>query len=228
MYIIIKYFEVISIKGQAMADIFELFKKISSGGSTSASPVTHIVAGLGNPGDKYFYTRHNTGFLALDYISQKCGAKIDRVKFKSVCGEAEIAGKRVLLMKPQTFMNASGEAVAEAAKFYKIPAENVIVIFDDISLPVGRLRVRRDGSAGGHNGIKSIIACMGSEAFPRIKIGVGEKPHPDYDLADWVLSEFSKEDKEKLFTVFGHASDGLEKILSGDIDAAMQLCNSVK
>ncbi|MEE0969170.1 MAG: aminoacyl-tRNA hydrolase [Clostridia bacterium] len=212
-----------------MADIFDLFKQIAQKKETpAAEPISHLVIGLGNPGDKYFHTRHNAGFLTVDYISQKANAKIDRLKFKSLMGEAVIAGKRVLLMKPQTFMNNSGEAVSEAAKFYKIPPENMIVIFDDISLDVGKMRVRRAGSAGGHNGIKSIIALTGSDNFPRIKIGVGQKPHPDYDLADWVLSEFGKEDKEKLFKMFSFAYEGLEKILSGDIDGAMQLCNSAK
>ena len=214
-----------------MADIFDLFKQIADkrdSASAQNEPISHIVVGLGNPGDKYFHTRHNAGFLALDYISQKANTKIDRSKFKALVGEASIGGKRVLLMKPQTFMNLSGEAVAEAANFYKIAPENIIVIFDDISLDVGRVRVRRDGSAGGHNGIKSIIACIGSEKFPRIKIGVGQKPHPDFDLADWVLSEFSKEDKEKLFNMFGYSYDGLVKLLQGDVDGAMQICNSVK
>lgn len=211
-----------------MADIFDLFKQIAQKREENTETLSHLIVGLGNPGDKYFHTRHNAGFLALDYISQKAGAKIDRSKFKALVGEANIANKRVLLMKPQTFMNNSGEAVAEAARFYKIAPENIIVIFDDISLDVGRLRVRRDGSAGGHNGLKSIIACIGSDKFPRIKIGVGQKPHPDYDLADWVLSEFSKEDKEKLFTMFGYAHEGLEKLLSGDVDGAMQHCNSAK
>lgn len=214
-----------------MADIFDLFKQIAEKRDSSPSqnePISHLVVGLGNPGDKYFHTRHNAGFLALDFISQKANARIDRSKFKALVGEAVIDGKRVLLMKPQTFMNNSGEAVAEAAKFYKIASENIIVIFDDISLDVGRMRVRRDGSAGGHNGIKSIIACIGSEKFPRIKIGVGQKPHPDFDLADWVLSEFSKEDNEKLFNMFGYSYDGLIKLLENDIDGAMQLCNSAK
>ena len=214
-----------------MADIFDLFKQIADkrdSASAQNEPISHIVVGLGNPGDKYFHTRHNAGFLALDYISQKANTKIDRSKFKALVGEASIGGKRVLLMKPQTFMNLSGEAVAEAANFYKIAPENIIVVFDDISLDVGRMRVRRDGSAGGHNGIKSIIACIGSEKFPRIKIGVGQKPHPDFDLADWVLSEFSKEDKEKLFNMFGYSYDGLVKLLQGDVDGAMQVCNSVK
>ncbi len=209
-----------------MADIFDLFKKIEKKDGVSATPVSYLVVGLGNPGDKYFLTRHNTGFLTLDYISQKCSVKVDRLKYKSLCAEANICGKRVLLMKPQTFMNNSGEAVAAAASFYKIPPENIIVIFDDISLPVGRMRVRKCGSAGGHNGIKSIIEHLSSDAFPRIKIGVGEKPHPDFDLADWVLSDFSKEDREKLFSLFGVAYDGLLKIIDGDFDAAVQLCNS--
>lgn len=213
-----------------MADIFDLFKQIAQKKEESAStePISYLVVGLGNPGDKYFHTRHNAGFLALDYISQKANARIDRSKFKALVGEANIANKRLLLMKPQTFMNNSGEAVAEAASFYKIGPENIIVIFDDISLDVGRMRVRRAGSAGGHNGIKSIISCIGSDKFPRIKIGVGQKPHPDFDLADWVLSEFSKEDKEKLFNMFGYSYDGLIKLLENDIDGAMQLCNSEK
>ena len=213
-----------------MADIFDLFKQIAAGRETQSSgtPISHIVVGLGNPGDKYFHTRHNAGFLALDFISQKVGSRIDRAKFKALVGEASVGEARVLLMKPQTFMNLSGEAVAEAARFYKIAPENVIVIFDDISLPAGRMRVRRNGSAGGHNGIKSIIACLGSENFPRIKLGVGEKPHPDYDLADWVLSEFSKEEKEKLFGAFGIAYEGLLKLISGDVEGAMQICNGAK
>ena len=212
-----------------MADIFDLFKQIADKKSASENmPITHIVVGLGNPGDKYKITRHNAGFLALDHISEKCGATIDRSKHKALVGEATIGGKRVLLMKPQTFMNLSGEAVASAASFYKIAPENVIVIFDDISLDVGRLRVRRDGSAGGHNGIKSIIEHLGTDKFPRIKVGVGQKPHPDFDLADWVLSEFGKEDRVKLAGAFPYAYDGLIKMLSGDIDGAMQICNSAK
>lgn len=210
-----------------MADIFALFKQIAekNNDNDAKEPISFIIVGLGNPGDKYVHTRHNAGFLAMDFISQKLGTKIDRLKFKALTGEAYIGGKRALLLKPQTFMNNSGEAVSEAAAFYKIKPENIIVLFDDISLDVGRMRVRRDGSAGGHNGIKSIIAHLGSEKFPRIKIGVGKKPHPDYDLADWVLSEFSKEDKEKLFSIFGFAYEGLLKMLGGDFDSAMQICN---
>ena len=208
--------------------IFDIFKQIEKEKTPIGGAVTHLIVGLGNPGAKYENTRHNAGFLAIDYIAERCGVVINRSKFKALVCEATISGKRVLLMKPQTLMNASGMAVSEAATFYKIPIENIIVLSDDVNHDVGRMRVRRDGSAGGHNGIKSIIACIGSDKFPRIKIGVGQKPHPEFDLADWVLSEFGKEDKEKLFTMFGYANDGLEKLLSGDADGAMQLCNSAK
>ena len=212
-----------------MSNIFDIFKKIEKEKSDKAlSPVTHLVVGLGNPGDKYFYTRHNAGFLAMDYISQKCGATVNRSKFKSLVGEATIAGKRVLLMKPQTLMNASGDAVIEAANFYKIPIENIIVLSDDVNLDVGRMRVRKSGSDGGQKGLRSIITRMGSDNFPRIRFGVGQKPHPDYDMADWVLGTLSDADKKTLFDCFVVAYDGLEKILSGDVDGAMQICNSRK
>ncbi|MBO7250077.1 MAG: aminoacyl-tRNA hydrolase [Clostridia bacterium] len=211
-----------------MADIFELFKKISTSSDTDRSPITHIVVGLGNPGDKYYLTRHNAGFLTMDYIAQKYSAKIDRVKFKALCGEATIAGKRVLLMKPQTFMNLSGDALKEAAAFYKIPIENIVVICDDVNLDVARLRVRRSGSDGGQKGVRSIILQMNSDAFPRIKIGVGKKPHPDYDMADWVLSEFTKDEQKQLFDSFGRITSGVEKILAGDVEGAMQICNAAE
>lgn len=211
-----------------MADIFELFKKISSSESEKRAPITHIVVGLGNPGDKYRMTRHNAGFLAIDHIAEKHSVKINRSKFKALCGEATIGGKSVLLMKPQTYMNASGEAVAEAASFYKIPAENVIVICDDVNFDAGALRLRAKGSDGGQKGVRSITEHLGTEGFPRIKIGVGKKPHRDYDMVDWVLSEFGKEEREKLFGSFDTVYEGLEKVLSGDFDAAMQICNSKK
>ncbi|MBQ9784820.1 MAG: aminoacyl-tRNA hydrolase [Clostridia bacterium] len=211
-----------------MADIFDLFKKIAKKEEAPASPITHLIVGLGNPGDKYFNTRHNAGFLCIDYVAQKCGARIDRSKFHSLCGEAQIGSHRVLLMKPQTLMNRSGEAVGEAAAFYKIAPQNVIVLSDDVTQIPGKLRVRRKGSAGGHNGLKDIIAHLSSEEFPRVRIGVGEKPHPDYDLAAWVLSEFSKNDQEALFGAFGCAWEGLSLILDGKFDDAMQVCNSYK
>ncbi len=210
-----------------MSNIFDLFKKIEKP-AESHSPITHLVVGLGNPGDKYFYTRHNAGFLAMDYVSQKCGATVNKLKFKALVGEATVAGKRVLLMKPQTLMNLSGDAVYEAASFYKIAPENIIVMSDDVNLDVGRIRVRAKGSDGGQKGLRSIITRMNSDAFPRIRFGVGQKPHPDYDMAAWVLGEFSAEDKKILFETFDVAYRGLEKILSGDLDDAMQICNSKK
>jgi PTH1 family peptidyl-tRNA hydrolase len=208
-----------------MSDIFALFKKISKDKGAPAAPITHLIVGLGNPGKKYCFTRHNAGFLMMDYLSQRCGASIERVKFKSLVGEATMAGKRVLLMKPQTFMNASGEAVQQAAAFYKIPMENVLVFSDDISLDVGRVRVRKKGSDGGQKGLRSIITLMNNDNFPRIRFGVGQKPHPDYDLADWVLSNFNKEEQKLLFAAFEKAYDGAVKVLEGDVDGAMQLCN---
>ena len=212
-----------------MANIFDIFKKIEKESEQKAlAPITHLVVGLGNPGDKYFYTRHNAGFLAMDYISQKCGAAVNRAKFKALVGEATIAGKRVLLMKPQTYMNASGEAVKEAMAFYKIPIENVIVLSDDVNLDVGRMRVRKNGSDGGQKGLRSIIRETASENFPRIRFGVGKKPHPDYDMADWVLGSFSEADKKAIFDCFVTAFEGLEKLLLGDVDGAMQVCNGKK
>lgn len=208
-----------------MTDIFALFKKISKENEASPLPITHLIVGLGNPGDKYYLTRHNAGFLMMDYLSQRLGVKVDRLKFKALTAEATIADKRVLLMKPQTFMNASGEAVQAAAAFYKIPMQNVLVFSDDISLDVGRVRVRRKGSDGGQRGLRSIITLMSSDDFPRIRFGIGQKPHPDYELADWVLSEFNKAEQEQLFASFEKAYDGMLRVLNGDVDGAMQICN---
>lgn len=155
--------------------------------------VEYIVCGLGNPGTQYENTRHNAGFMAIDTIAKNLNAEVKKLNFKSLTGDVMLGGVRCLLMKPTTFMNNSGEAVREALSFYKLPPEKLIVIYDDISMDVGRIRIRRKGSDGGHNGIKSIILCTNSVKFPRIKIGVGAKPHPDYNLADWVLSPFLKE-----------------------------------
>lgn len=211
-----------------MADIFDLFRKIEKSDKAASTPISHIIVGLGNPGEKYFATRHNAGFLAIDYIAQRANTKIDRAKFKALVGEATIGGVRVLLMKPQTFMNLSGEAVSEAASFYKITPGNIIVLSDDVNLDVGRLRVRKGGSSGGQNGLNNIIDHLGTDKFPRIRVGVGKKPHPDYDLAAWVLGELSDADKKIIFELFGVVYDGVIKLLSGDIDGAMQLCNSAK
>lgn len=201
-----------------MANIFDLFRKIEA---APQAPVAAIVAGLGNPGEKYENTRHNAGFLALDYISERLGVRIDRAKFHALVSEANLGGVRVLLMKPQTFMNNSGVAIGEASRFYKIPPERIIVLHDEISFEPGLMRIRRKGSAGGHNGLKSIIADLGSEDFPRIKIGVGQKPRADYDLADWVLGKFPKDAKEKMAERFEDIFDSCEFILSGKIDDAM-------
>ncbi len=193
--------------------------------SRSQGGIEFLIVGLGNPGGKYELTRHNAGFLCADLLAESLNTEIKRLKYHALTAEVNIEGHRCLLMKPQTFMNNSGEAVSEAAKFYKIPAEKVIVMFDDISLPIGKLRVRRKGSAGGHNGIKSIIAHLGSENFPRVKIGVGAKPHPDYDLADWVLSNFKKEDFASLKEAMEHAGKAVELIVKGETDRAMNLYN---
>ena len=208
-----------------MADIFELFKKISSENTASREPISHIIVGLGNPGAQYLHTRHNAGFLAIDYICEKYNARVNKSAHKGLVGEATIGGKRVLLVKPQTFMNLSGECVRAVLDFYKISPDNLIIIYDDISLDVGRLRVRRDGSAGGHNGIKSILEHLGTKTFPRIKVGVGQKPHPDYDLASWVLSEFKSDELKALEGTFPTVCEGIEKILTTRIDDAMQICN---
>lgn len=210
---------------QHMPDIFDLFKKIEKQPTTPNSPISFIIAGLGNPGDKYTFTRHNAGFLAVDYLSEKYGFKVDRSRFKALCGEMTLDGRRGLIMKPQTFMNNSGEAIREAADFYKIAPENIIVFVDDISLAPGKLRVRKKGSDGGHNGLKSIIYQLNSDAFPRVKIGVGAKPHPDYDLVDWVLGTFNDNDKKLIFDALTKAADGLPIILSGDYERAMNLLN---
>ena len=203
-----------------MANIFDLFKKIETSSSAKA-PLTHIVVGLGNIGQEYDKTRHNAGFMAIDEFAKKHGAKIDRAKFHALVTEADIAGKRVLLMKPATFMNNSGVAIAEAASFYKIPADRVIVLHDEISFDPGVIRIRRKGSAGGHNGLKSIIAHLGSDEFPRIKIGVGKKPSPDYDLVDFVLGRFSQADLETLANKSADISAAIELMLDGKTEEAM-------
>ena len=204
--------------------IFDLFKQIESGSAGNLhGKLTWIVAGLGNPGLEYENTRHNAGFLTMDELAKQCGVKLDQMKFKSDCGEAMLGEVRCLLMKPTTYMNLSGDAIAAAANFYKIPPEQVLVIYDDISLPPGKLRLRRKGSAGGHSGIKSIIAQLGTEEFPRIRVGVGAKPNPQYDLADWVLSKFSEEDMTALQPALEHAADAAKKIVRGDMNGAMNL-----
>ena len=198
-----------------------LFKKKEN----LSSAVEYIVVGLGNSGREYENTRHNAGFITIDILAEKIGVKIDRIKYKSLCATCTINKKKVLLMKPSTYMNRSGLAVTEAMNFYKIPPEKVIVIFDDISLDVGKLRIRRKGSDGGHNGIKNIIYLSGSDKFPRIKIGVGSKPDK-WDLADWVLSSFSSDEYNNLTIAAEKAVSAVELIINDEIDKAMNLFNS--
>lgn len=188
-------------------------------------PIEFLVVGLGNPGKNYEFTRHNAGFLTLDHIASELDEEITTLKNNALIADVAIGGHRCLLVKPQTFMNNSGTAVRDIAKFYKIPPEKIIVIFDDISLPCGKLRIRRKGTDGGHNGIKSIIYHLNSDQFPRIKIGVGAKPNPDYDLADWVLSKFGKDDMEQLKLAIAKATEVLPDILDGNIDKAMNKAN---
>ena len=179
-----------------------------------------MLVGLGNPGAQYARTRHNMGFLALDALEKQLGAGKEKSRFQALCTTAVSGGQKLLLVRPQTFMNASGLAVRQAADYYKIPPERIIVLFDDISLPVGKIRVRASGSAGGHNGIKSIISSLGTDQFPRVKIGVGAKPHPDYDLADWVLSSFSKTEQPELDRALDNARDAALCILTDGCEKA--------
>ena len=196
-----------------------LFKKKTD------SPVSALIVGLGNPGIKYQNTRHNVGFCAVDHIAEKLGVSIDKLKYQGLYCKTNLKGEQVILLKPQTFMNESGKSVQQFASFFKIPPERIIVIFDDISLDVGKMRIRQKGSAGGHNGIKSIISCLGSQDFPRVKIGVGQKPHPDYDLADWVLGTFPMKDRETISGNMDSVYDSVCDIVFDDIQKAMAKYN---
>lgn len=207
--------------------IFDIFNQISKEKETpTGAKPEYIIVGLGNPGEKYENTRHNAGFMTLDKLAAKCGVQLKKIRFKSLTADAAVNGVPCLLMKPTTYMNNSGEAVVEAMNFYKIPAENVIVCYDDISLEPSFIRIRRKGSDGGHNGIKSIIYLTGFDTFPRIKIGVGKKPHKDYNLADWVLSHFTKEETEKMNEGTDKAVASLELMVKGKTDEAMNKFNS--
>ena len=183
-----------------------------------------LIVGLGNPGSKYAKNRHNIGFRVVDALAERVGAKLDTDKHKGIIGKGVIGGEKVIFAKPLTYMNLSGECVRSVADFYKIPAENIIIVFDDISLDVGKLRVRKKGSAGGHNGIKSIIAHLGTEAFPRLKFGVGDKPK-GMDLADYVLGNFSAEDEAILKNEIIRACDAVECMVTEGCDAAMNKYN---
>ena len=212
-----------------MADIFELFKKISFSSDTSRGAPDFLVVGLGNPGPEYRFTRHNAGFLAMDYLTEKRGlGDLRQSKFKSLVLTASLDGHRALLMKPQTYMNASGEAVREAADSYKIAPERIIVISDDAAQEPGRMRIRRSGSDGGQKGLRSVIEHLGTDAFPRIRIGVGIKPDPEYPMADWVLGKIPEEDRNKIFSVLGCVSEAVPMLLDGRFDDAMSRFNGVK
>ena len=188
--------------------------------------VSWLVVFLGNPGSKYDNTRHNAGFMTGDKLAATLGIKIDRVKFRALTRSCELGGQKVLLMKPQTFMNLSGDAVHEAQAFYKIPLEHVLVISDDITLPVGNIRIRRSGSAGGHNGLKDIAAKCGGNGYPRIKVGVGSPPHPEFEMIDWVLGSFKGDDAVNIDKATARAAEAIECVIKNGVDTAMNKYNS--
>jgi len=206
--------------------IFDVFDRISSKSPAPNGKIEYVIAGLGNPGMEYEGTRHNAGFAVLDTLAEQLGEKIDRLRFKGKTAEVTINGKRCLLLKPTTYMNNSGEAIVQALEFYKIDAANLIVVCDDISLDCGKLRIRRKGSHGGHNGLRSICDLTGRDDFPRIKMGVGKKPHPDYDLAKWVLGKFGREDAAKMKESAENACECIKLMVQGDTDQAMNKYNS--
>ena len=181
---------------------------------------TWLIVGLGNPGREYENTRHNAGFRALDILAAKLGCKVDKAKYQGLYGQVTHNGRKLLLLKPQTYMNLSGRSVLQLSAFFQVPPQNIIILFDDISLEPGRLRLRKDGSAGGHNGIKSIIQELGSQDFPRVKIGVGAKPHPDSDLAAWVLSAFSAQEEKALQPALERAADAALAIVERGLPEA--------
>ena len=186
---------------------------------------TWLIVGLGNPGREYEKTRHNAGFRAIDLLADKLGCKIDKLKFQGLYGQVNYQGRKLMLLKPQTFMNLSGRSVLQLSAYFNIPPARIIVMFDDISLAPGRLRVRADGSAGGHNGIKSIIQEVGSQAFPRVKIGVGAKPNPEFDLADWVLSTFSASEEKALKNALEWAGEAALTIIESGVPEAANRYN---
>lgn len=195
------------------------------GKSKPSAGVEWLVVCLGNMGGQYDGTRHNIGFLVADELAGRKNIPIQRLKFRALTNTCELGGAKVLLMKPTTYMNLSGDAAREAAHFYRIPPERILVVSDDVSLPVGKLRLRKNGSAGGHNGLKSLITQLGSDQFPRVRIGVGEKPHPDYDLADWVLGKLVGDDKKAADESVKKAADAVESVIRDGMDKAMNQFN---
>ena len=187
--------------------------------------VSWLAVFLGNPGPRYEGTRHNAGFMAGDALAKAKGTAVNKLRFRALTATVDVDGEKLMLMKPQTYMNLSGEAVAQAVKFYKISPDHVIVVSDEVSLPIGKLRVRAKGSAGGHNGLKSIISCLGTEGFPRIRIGVGAPPHPDYDMADWVLSSFRNQDAEDMAKAAARAAEAVECYIRNGPEKTMNLYN---
>lgn len=196
--------------------------------SKKTRPVDWLLVFLGNPGDRYENTRHNAGYMVADELGERLNVPIQKLKFRALTNTVHLGGQTALLMKPVTYMNLSGEAVRPAMDFYKLPPERVLVVSDDTALPLGRLRVRKGGSAGGHNGLKSVIQQLGTDQFPRLRVGVGEKPHPDYDQADWVLSKFRGEDKAVMDAAASRAADAVECILTDGLDAAMNRFNAAE
>ena len=194
-------------------------------GRKSSTGAEWLVVGLGNPGERYEDTRHNVGFLTIDALAERKQVPVQRLKYRALTHLVELGGVKVLLMKPVTYMNLSGEAVGEAARFYKIPPDHVLVISDDVSLPLGKLRIRTGGSAGGHNGLKSVIQHLGTDQFPRLKVGVGGKPHPDYDMADWVLGKLQGEDKKVMDEAVKRAAEAVECFLRDGPQKAMNRFN---
>ena len=206
--------------------IFDVFDRISANSNTPKGKIEYVIAGLGNPGMEYDNTRHNAGFMVLDMLASQLGEEINRLRFKGKTAEVMIGDKRCLLLKPTTYMNNSGESIVQALEFYKIDVDHLIVVCDDISLDAGKLRIRRKGSHGGHNGLRSICDLTGRDDYQRIKMGVGKKPHPDYDLAKWVLGKFGKEDAEKMKQSAGNACECLKLMVQGKTDEAMNKYNS--
>lgn len=204
--------------------IFDVFDKISQSQTTTGQP-EYIIAGLGNPGMQYDNTRHNAGFNVIDMLAKQYNTEINRLRFKGKTAELTIEGIKCLLLKPTTYMNNSGESIVQAMEFYKLDVDKLIVVCDDISLDCGKIRIRRKGSHGGHNGLRSIIDLTGRDDFQRIKVGVGKKPHPDYDLAKWVLGKFNSNDTEKMKISTENACESIKLMIQGKTDEAMNKYN---